>query len=142
YLVRISCAEPTADKFWDICQFQLIRDRAHRRGSRLEGPNEFNRCVVINRIGLEGVHESSTPYNIGQCDRGCRWCYSGAFRCASAPCALEKRFLLPDQCTGTCPSVPSPNQPCCMVGSTKPYAIFWAQAAGCLCPNLGCAQLL
>ena len=51
-------------------------------------------------------------------------------------CVLIRRIVLPDICSCTAAVGAS-----CPVATTRPYAIFWTQAATCATPTLGCASL-
>ena len=51
-------------------------------------------------------------------------------------CVLIRRIVLPDICSCTAAGGAS-----CPVTTTRPYAIFWTQAATCATPTLGCAPL-
>lgn len=59
---------------------------------------------------------------------------------APATCALDKNIILPDACRGSCP-VDTPKSKCCIATATRPYAVFFTQAAACACPTLGCGTL-
>jgi len=47
-----------------------------------------------------------------------------------APCALVTDPLLPDACIGTCPAA---TKTFCQPVTTRPYLIWWTQAATCGC---------
>ena len=51
-------------------------------------------------------------------------------------CVLIRRIMLPDICSCTAAGGAS-----CPVATTRPYAIFWTQAANCATPTSGCARL-
>jgi hypothetical protein len=57
-----------------------------------------------------------------------------------ATCALDKNILLPDSCRGSCP-VDTSKAKCCTTTATRPYAVFFTQAAACACPTIGCGSL-
>jgi len=50
-------------------------------------------------------------------------------------CVLVRRIVLPDICS--CTAVGGAS---CPPATTRPYAVFWTQAASCVTPTLGCGQ--
>jgi hypothetical protein len=52
---------------------------------------------------------------------------------STGTCIFQNRIVLPDICVSGCPKCPT-----CPTASTRPYFVFWTEAASCpgfcLCP--------